>query len=156
MMVGSRSRKMVDGDLKIYEIFLIWIGLRCDVWWLVGWVDHVWLSCVMLELIGLILVWLFDVVRFLCFFLSWMLCKKIFPNETVYGFGKWIHWFSKIFFECFLNTWPCISFGYWFELENEWERGFMFWLKKGEWRNGVNKWAENLFGREWTNGITRF
>ena len=24
-----------------------------------------------------------------------MLCKKYFPNETVYGFGKWIHWFSS-------------------------------------------------------------
>jgi len=32
----------------------------------------------------------------------------------VYGFGKLIHWFSKILFEWFLttSTWSCMSFGY--------------------------------------------
>ena len=142
-------------------VFVVGLGyvLKCFlfgyVWGLIleGWVD----PCLIVLCdvgsnwvdLGLII----DVVRKNFFFL-WMFCN-FFPKWNYVWFWKVDIGLMRFSFEFCLNTWlsiNCISFGYRFELESEWERGVYVISKEERMKN--TKWTKKLFGREWTNGIT--
>ena len=79
--------------------------------WLVELI-YVWLSCVMLDLIVLILVWLFDVVNFFFFFLYFLWFFFFFQMRLCMVLENGYTSLVRFVFECFLNTWSCMSFGY--------------------------------------------
>ena len=93
---------------------------------------------------------------FFCFYF-WMLCKFFSPNETGFGFGKWIQiWFH--FSVCFLNTRSCISFDTGLSLRvSEWGGVYVLGKKERKWRNREQDELEIVLDESWesTNGKTR-